>query len=140
MGEGYFVSSPLAASGPPAGISVRSEPNINSGIIHVICVPEYVVVLVALFAGLFETNAQDRRIFVGGGGDIDLKFTRYVADLTGKEKPCICYVPMASGDHSDNINYWSRICHTLDIDTLVLRVWVSNLSGEPLLRGAASWC
>lgn len=97
------------------------------------------VALVALFAGLFATNAQDRRIFVWGG-DIDLKFTRYVAHLTGREKPRICYVPTASGDHPDNINYWSRICHTLDIDTLVLRVWVStspeNPSFEEQLLGA----
>lgn len=91
------------------------------------------VALVALFAGLFATNAQDRRIFVWGG-DIDLKFTRYVVHLTGKEKPRICYVPTASGDHPDNINYWSRICHTLDIDTLVLRVWVSTFPENPSFK------
>lgn len=99
----------------------------------------YLVAFAALFAGLFATNAQDKRIFVWGG-DIDLKFTRYVAELTGKEKPRICYVPTASGDHPDHIDYWNRICHALNIDTLVLRVWVSaspeNSSFEEQLLGS----
>lgn len=42
-----------------------------------------IIALAALFAGLFATNAQDRRIFVWSG-DIDLKFTRYVAEQDGE--------------------------------------------------------
>lgn len=64
----------------------------------------------------------DRRIFVYGS-DIELKFVEYVADLTGKSKPAICYLPTASGDHADNIRFWEHICRSLDLEPHVLRVW-----------------
>ena len=78
-----------------------------------------------LFTICFTSKAQDKKIFVWGG-DIDLKFTKYIAELTGKENPRLCYLPTASGDHPDNIKFWSNICNTLKIDTLVLNVWVSS--------------
>lgn len=46
-------------------------------------------------------RGQEHQIFVWGG-DINLKFTKYIADLTGKENPRLCYLPTASGDDSDN--------------------------------------
>lgn len=64
----------------------------------------------------------DRRIFVYGG-DIELKFVEYVADLTGKQKPQLCYLPTACADNPDNIKYWERICRTLDLEPHVLRGW-----------------
>lgn len=72
-----------------------------------------------------KARKQDETIFVWGG-DINLKFTQYIADLTKKEKPKICYLPTASADNSDNIKYWGSICNKLKIDTLVLKVWVSS--------------
>ena len=78
-----------------------------------------------LFTICFTSKAQDKKIFVWGG-DIDLKFTKYIAELTGKENPRLCYLPTASGDHPDNIKFWSNICNTLKIDTLVLNVWLSS--------------
>jgi peptidase E len=81
--------------------------------------------------GTKSLNAQQNRkqtdetIFIWGG-DINLKFTQYIADLTKKEKPKICYVPTASADNQDNIKYWGRICDALKIDTILLKVWVSS--------------
>ena len=60
------------------------------------------------------------------GGDINRKFVRYVADLTGKESPRICYLPTASGDNEENIKYWNNICKALNIESLIMKVWVSS--------------
>jgi len=71
------------------------------------------------------TDKQDETIFIWGG-DINTKFVQYVADLTKKENPKICYLPTASGDNPDNIKYWENICNTLQLDTIILKVWVSS--------------
>ena len=81
--------------------------------------------IVFLFMVSFAVEAHDRRIFVWGG-DINLKFTKYIVELTGKEKPRICYIPTASGDNPENIRFWSGICNALGLDTVVLNVWVSS--------------
>lgn len=72
-----------------------------------------------------NTVKQDETIFIWGG-DINTKFVQYVADLTKKEHPKICYLPTASGDNPDNIKYWEIICNTLQLDTIILKVWVSS--------------
>ena len=71
------------------------------------------------------SDQQDETIFIWGG-DINTKFVQYVADLTKKENPRICYLPTASGDHPDNIKYWENICNALQLDTVILKVWVSS--------------
>ncbi len=83
------------------------------------------------FAGMEHLKAQqgagqiNETVFVWGG-DINLKFVQYIADLTKKENPKICYLPTASADNADNIKYWEIICNTLKIDTIILKVWVSS--------------
>lgn len=72
-----------------------------------------------------STDKKDETIFIWGG-DINTKFVQYVADLTKKENPRICYLPTASGDNPDNIKYWENICNTLQLDTIILKVWVSS--------------
>ncbi len=72
-----------------------------------------------------NTNKKNETIFTWGG-DINLKFVQYVADLTKKENPKICYLPTASADNQDNIKYWSNICNTLKVDTIILKIWVSS--------------
>ena len=89
------------------------------------------IVLLFTFIGIESLKAQqntvkqDETIFIWGG-DINTKFIQYVADLTKKENPKICYLPTASGDNPDNIKYWEYICNTLQIDTIILKVWVSS--------------
>ena len=60
------------------------------------------------------------------GSDINLKFTRYVADLTGKENPHILYLPTASGDHQDNIQVWESLCKIVGIEPHIMRVWIDS--------------
>lgn len=89
------------------------------------------VFLIFTFAGVVNLKAQqntdkpDETIFVWGG-DINTKFVQYVVDLTKKENPIICFVPTASGDNPDNIKYWQNICGTLQLDTIILKVWASS--------------
>lgn len=96
----------------------------HTQIIYIVCL---MLCIVGIGSSMAQTKAhkQDETIFVWGG-DINLKFTQYIADLTKKEKPKICYLPTASADNSDNIKYWGSICNKLKIDTLVLKVWVSS--------------
>lgn len=70
-------------------------------------------------------NKNNETIFIWGG-DINLKMVEYIANLTKKESPKICYLPTASADNQDNIKYWERICNTLKLDTIILKVWVSS--------------
>jgi peptidase E len=90
-----------------------------------------VIFLLLTFVGIESlkaqqnTDKQDETIFIWGG-DINTKFVQYVADLTKKENPKICYLPTASGDNPDNIKYWENICNTLQLDTIILKVWVSS--------------
>ncbi|MDR2118844.1 MAG: peptidase E [Tannerellaceae bacterium] len=77
-----------------------------------------------------NAGKTNETIFIWGS-DIQLKFTQYIVDLTKKENPKICYMPTASADNQDNINYWGSICNTLKIDTVILKVWVSSSEKNP---------
>lgn len=70
-------------------------------------------------------NKPEETIFVFGG-DINLKFVRYVAELTNKQDPKICYLPTASADNENNIKYWGNICKSIGIEPIVLKIWVSS--------------
>lgn len=86
---------------------------------------------IIFFVGIEDVFAQqhtgkpDKTFFIWGG-DINLKFTEYIVDLTKKENPKICYLPTASADNQNNIKYWGNICNALKIDTVILKVWVSS--------------
>ena len=89
---------------------------------------KFLIYLFSLFLAILNINylnAQEKTIFVWGG-DINLKFTQYIVNLTQKENPRLCYLPTASGDNADNIKLWEKICTQLRIDTLVFKVWVSS--------------
>ncbi len=89
----------------------------------------FLLFLFFIFIGTGHLQAQqdidNETIFIWGG-DINTKFVQYIADLTQKENPKICYLPTASGDNQENIKYWEMICKRLQIDTIILKVWVSS--------------
>ncbi len=72
-----------------------------------------------------KINEKNELIFIWGG-DINRKFVGYVADLTGKENPRICYLPTASADNEENIKYWNNICKALNIEPHIMKIWVSS--------------
>ena len=84
-----------------------------------------------IFTGLNAQNdkgsANNQMIFITGG-ELNKTFINYVAGLTGKDKPKICFLPTASGDSPYSIIYWYELCHDLNVEPFVQRVWISSYS------------
>jgi dipeptidase E len=72
-----------------------------------------------------RAQAQVRKLFIYGG-DFNTVFTRYVASLTGKPNPRICFLPTASGDAPGNIVRWFESCSTLSVRPFVQRSFISS--------------
>lgn len=64
-------------------------------------------------------------ILVAGGG-FDTRYLRYMAELTGKRRPRVCYLPTAVGDDKDVIVSFYRSCAPLDVEPVVQRSFVSS--------------
>ncbi len=60
------------------------------------------------------SQAQRRKILIAGGG-FGTAFIRYMASLTGKERPKLCYLPTASADRESGIIRWYENCAPLDV-------------------------
>jgi dipeptidase E len=56
-----------------------------------------------------------RKILIAGGG-YGTAFVRYMAELTGKPRPKLCYLPTASADSANGIIAWYRSCSPLDVE------------------------
>ncbi|WP_221392207.1 peptidase E [Dyadobacter sp. NIV53] len=66
-----------------------------------------------------------KKIFITGGS-MDSKFIMYIASLTGKENPKICFLPTATGDSLVNIVRWYDSCANLPVRPFVQRMFVSS--------------
>lgn len=82
--------------------------------------------------------AQDQYIFPYGSGPNKV-FIKEIIQLTGKEKPKICYLPTASGDRESNIINWYQLVNDLSVEPYVQKVWISSynqkISFEEFLLG-----
>jgi peptidase E len=56
-----------------------------------------------------------RKILIAGGG-YGTAFIRYMAQLTGKPRPRLCYLPTASADSPSGIIGWYRNCAPLNVE------------------------
>jgi len=56
-----------------------------------------------------------RKILIAGGG-FGTAFIRYMAELTGKQRPKLCYLPTASADSPTGVISWYRNCAPLDVE------------------------
>ncbi|MFD2936893.1 Type 1 glutamine amidotransferase-like domain-containing protein [Spirosoma flavum] len=72
-------------------------------------------------------SSQDskRKIFIYGG-NFTPRFNRYVALLTGKENPKVCFMPTASGDSLSTIVSWFEACANLPLRPYVQRSFISS--------------
>jgi dipeptidase E len=59
--------------------------------------------------------ASTRKILIAGGG-FGTAFIRYMAQLTGKPRPKLLYLPTASGDSQPGIINWYRACAPLNVE------------------------
>ncbi len=64
-------------------------------------------------------------IFAYGGG-FGKTFIQYVADLTMKENPSICYIPTAAADSDRSIKRWFDRAKGLPIKPYILRTFISS--------------
>jgi peptidase E len=68
-----------------------------------------------------------RQILIAGGG-FGTAFIRYMAELTGKERPRLCYLPTASADRESGIIRWFENCAPLDVVPSVQESFISSYS------------
>jgi len=71
--------------------------------------------------------AATRKILIAGGG-FNTAFIRYMAQLTGKPRPRICYLPTASADDARGIVSFYTNCAPLNVEPLVQRSFIESLS------------
>lgn len=88
---------------------------------------KFVLVCIASVFFLGTGLSQDQYIFPYGSGP-SKAFIKEVINLTGKEKPRICYLPTASGDSERGIIRWYDLVHDLPVEPYVQRVWISSYS------------
>src|SRR5687768_9460638 len=69
--------------------------------------------------------AATRKILVAGGG-FNEAFIRYMATLTGKERPRLCYLPTASADSPAGIISWFKNCAPLNVVPFVQESFIAS--------------
>ncbi len=72
-------------------------------------------------------SAATRKILIAGGG-FGTAFIRYMAELTGKKRPRICYLPTASADSPQGIISFYRNCAPLDVHPFDQESFIESLS------------
>jgi peptidase E len=60
-------------------------------------------------------GAATRKILIAGGG-YGTPFIRYMAELTGKTRPKLLYLPTASADSATSVLSWYRNCAPLNVE------------------------
>jgi dipeptidase E len=66
-----------------------------------------------------------RKILIFGGG-YNQTFIKYMAGLTGKSMPRLCFIPTASADNPFGIANWFETCAPLDVKPFVQRMFISS--------------
>ncbi len=72
-----------------------------------------------------EIAITDKLIFITGG-DFEQTYIHYIASLTKKSNPKICFVPTAAADDDSLIDIWLSTCSNLGIQPFVLRTFISS--------------
>ncbi len=72
-------------------------------------------------------KAIDKTIFVYGG-EFNSIFIRYVASLTKKPNPRVCFLPTAAADNATYINFWYSTCVGLPLQPFVVRTFIGSSS------------
>jgi peptidase E len=69
--------------------------------------------------------APTRKILIAGGG-FGTAFIRYMAELTGKPRPKLCYLPTATGDSLASIIGWFRSCAPLNVEASAQESFIAS--------------
>ena len=73
-----------------------------------------------------QTAAAARRKILIAGGGFNEPFIRYMATLTGKPRPRLCYLPTASADSPSGIISWFRSCASLNVEPHVQESFIAS--------------
>jgi peptidase E len=65
------------------------------------------------------------QILIAGGG-FQTAYIGYLAALTGKRTPRLCYLPTATGDRQSAIDSWYASCDALDVDAHHQETFISS--------------
>jgi peptidase E len=74
-----------------------------------------------------QSATPTRKILIAGGG-FNEPFIRYMAQLTGKPRPKLCYLPTASADSDSGIIAWYRSCAALNVTPSVQISFIASTS------------
>lgn len=72
-------------------------------------------------------EAATRRILIAGG-EFGTPWIRYLASLTGKTRPRLCFLPTASADSPGAIINWYASCAPLAVEPYVQASFIESLS------------
>lgn len=72
-----------------------------------------------------QAPAATRKILIAGGG-FGTAFIRYMASLSGKKRPRICYLPTASADSPNGTISWFRSCAPLEVEPFVQESFIAS--------------
>jgi peptidase E len=72
-----------------------------------------------------QVSTSTRKILIAGGG-FNAVFIRFMAQLTGKPRPRMCYLPTASADQPEGIVSWFRNCSQLDVTPFVQESFIAS--------------
>ena len=79
-----------------------------------------------------SARAGTRKILIAGGV-YNEPFVRYMAQLTGKARPKLLYLPTASADSVNGILSWYKTCSTLEVTPMVQESFIAST------RQSQSW-
>ena len=72
-----------------------------------------------------SSSFTTRKIVVYGRG-YQPRFFEYVASLTGKERPRLCYLPTAMGDNEQAIINWYEACAKFNVQPFYQKMFISS--------------
>ena len=74
-----------------------------------------------------RSRAAGRKILIAGGG-YNTAFIRYMAELSGKARPKLLYLPTASADSPTGTIAWFKNCAPLNVEASVQNSFIESLS------------
>ena len=72
-----------------------------------------------------RTERATRKILIAGGG-FGTAFIRYMAQLTGKPRPRLLYLPTASADRDASALNWYKACAPLNVEPHVQNMFIAS--------------
>jgi dipeptidase E len=69
-----------------------------------------------------EIDIADKTLFVYGG-QLSKNFLRYTLTLAKKSNPKVCFIPTASGDNPEYIDFWNKLCKQFSFNSYVLKIF-----------------